>query len=113
MATKGPGRGIGLAAGARGEAEKTTPSRRFGGELDFPPISPQFGLQEQVSLWNPSPGGFPPPQLVMVVNGNDEAEGDDGGEVPASTGIGVMILVLLLFGTGAYALLRRRRSASP
>ncbi len=40
------------------------------------------------------------------------SEGDDGGEVPASSGIGVMILVLLLLGTGAYALLRRRRSGA-
>ncbi len=55
--------------------------------------------------------------LVMVVNGNDEAEeddgGDDGGDVPASSGIGVLALGLVLLGAGAYTLLRRRRSASP
>ncbi len=54
--------------------------------------------------------------LVMVVNGNDEAEGDDGGDdggaVPASSGIGVLALGLVLLGTGAYALLRRRRSGA-
>ncbi len=74
--------------------------------------APDCGIDEPTP-----PGGIlPEMMLVMVVNGNDEAEGDDGGDdggaVPASSGIGVMLLALLLLGTGAYALLRRRRSGA-
>ena len=48
----------------------------------------------------------------MIFSCDPNDSGDDGGDVPASSDIGVMVLVVLLLGTGAYALLRRRRSAT-
>jgi hypothetical protein len=49
--------------------------------------------------------------LVMVVNGNDAGiPDDDGGDVPATTRIGAVLLLLILLGSGAYFL--RRRAAT-
>ena len=48
----------------------------------------------------------------MIFSCDPNDSGDDGGDVPASSDIGVMILVVLLLGAGAYALLRRRRSVT-
>ena len=61
--------------------------------------------------------GFPNAALVMVVNGDgtggtgdggsgDGGSGDDGG-VPATTGIGLMLLVLALGGGSAYFVRRK------
>jgi hypothetical protein len=57
--------------------------------------------------------GFPNSHVVMKVNGNDGG-GDDGGgpddgggDVPATTGVGLMLLVLALGGGSAYFLRRK------
>lgn len=59
--------------------------------------------------------GFPNSHLVMKVNGQDQGTGDDGGgsgddgggSVPATTGVGLMLLVLALGGGSAYFLRRK------
>lgn len=59
--------------------------------------------------------GFPQTQLVLVVNGEDEGTPDDGGGggddggggVPATTGVGLVLLVLALGGGSAYFLRRK------
>ena len=57
--------------------------------------------------------GFPNAHLVMKVNGadggtDDGGSGDDGGgTVPATTGVGLMLLVLALGGGSAYFLRRK------
>jgi hypothetical protein len=52
--------------------------------------------------------GFPNAHLVMKVNGGDADDGgqddDGGGDVPATTGVGAILLLLILLGTGAYFL---------
>jgi hypothetical protein len=55
--------------------------------------------------------GFPNAHLVMVVNGDGEAgpeggDGGDGGPVPASTGVGMMLMIALLLGGTAHFLRR-------
>jgi hypothetical protein len=65
--------------------------------------------------------GFPQAQMVMVVNGTDAGAGDDGGTddggagddggggVPATTGVGLVLLVLVLaLGGGSAYFLRRK-----
>lgn len=47
--------------------------------------------------------------LIQVINGSDEAQGGDGGGVPATGGPGAIVLVLALLG--ASALLLRQRSS--
>jgi hypothetical protein len=50
--------------------------------------------------------GFPNAHMVMVVNGN-VPPCCDGGAVPASTGVGMMLMIALLLGSTAYFLRRR------
>jgi hypothetical protein len=63
--------------------------------------------------------GFPNAHLIMVVRGEDENPNDDGGcvdppddggEVPSTTGVGAVLLLLVLLGSGAYFL--RGRAAT-
>jgi hypothetical protein len=55
--------------------------------------------------------GFPNSHLVLVVNGDGEGGsgdgGGDGGGVPASTDLGMLLMVLALLGSSAYFLRRR------
>ncbi len=51
--------------------------------------------------------GFPNAHLVMVVNGEGGDPPDDGGgdpDVPATTNLGAVVLLLILLGSGAYFL---------
>jgi hypothetical protein len=61
--------------------------------------------------------GFPDSHLVMEVNGDSGSDGgpddggfpdDGGGDAPATTGVGAVLLLLILLGSGAY-LTRNRR----
>jgi len=71
---------------------------------------------ESASCGLPEPGnladiGFPNSHLLLVVNGDGTGGGDggsgDGGGVPASTDLGVVLMVLALLGSSAYFLRRR------
>jgi hypothetical protein len=71
---------------------------------------------ESASCGLPEPGdlagiGFPNSHLLLVVNGDGEGgQGDgggDGGGVPASTDLGMLLMVLALLGSSAYFLRRK------
>lgn len=86
---------------------------------------PSYVHAEDCGLFDPTDLagiGFPNAHLVYVVNGNGEGGTGDGGStgdggggtgdgggggVPASTGFGVMLMVLALLGTSAYFLRRK------
>jgi hypothetical protein len=57
--------------------------------------------------------GFMMAHFVLVVNGSDEdpddggLADDGGGDVPATTGVGAVLLLLILLGTGVYFIRRR------
>jgi hypothetical protein len=55
--------------------------------------------------------GFPSIAVVYTVNGNDESvdgDGDGDGDVPAVTGIGMLLMVLIVLGSTAFFAVRRR-----
>lgn len=66
--------------------------------------SASCGLPEPGDL---GPIGFPNSHLLLVANGDGTGGGDDGGGVPASTDLGVLLMVLALLGSSAYFLRRR------
>jgi hypothetical protein len=55
--------------------------------------------------------GFPSIAVVYTLNGNDEGvdgDGDGDGDVPAVTGIGMLLMVLIVLGSTAFFAVRRR-----
>ena len=51
--------------------------------------------------------GFPDAHHLQVVTINAGGGGDDGGGSPAATGIGMLLMVLILIGTSAYFMRRQ------
>jgi hypothetical protein len=84
------------------------------GMNDLGQTGPTYYSTESCGLVDPTDLaslGFPDAHLIMVVHG-DGVVGDDGGDpdVPATTGVGAVLLLLILLGGSAHYL---RRRASP
>jgi hypothetical protein len=80
----------------------------FIGMNDLGQTAPTYIRSESCGI--PDPGdvagiGFPDAHLIMVVHGQDESP-----DVPATTGVGAVLLLLFLLGSGVYFL--RRRAAT-
>ena len=80
------------------------------GMNDLGQIAPTYVESASCGLTEPydlNSSGFPGPNLVMVVHGLDAGGccdvGDDlDGSVPASNGLGLLLIALLLLGSSAY-----------
>ena len=72
-----------------------------GGECDTNPLA--AGCPSSIA---PSIGGEP----ELAIESTTELLLIDGGEVPASDGMGMMLMVLLVIGTSAYFLRRKAKN---
>jgi len=67
--------------------------------------APDCGIIDPVDL---AAIGFPDSHIIQVINGNDDtADGGGDGGVPASTGLGMVLMILLLLGSSAWFLRRQ------
>jgi hypothetical protein len=87
----------------------------FVGMNNLGETGPTYVASESCSVPEPWDinAGFYSFHLIMVVNGQDETPPDDDGgdpDVPATTGLGVVLLLLILLASGVHFL---RQRASP
>lgn len=69
--------------------------------------APDCGIIDPIDL---AAIGFGSSHIIQVINGTDEGTGGDGGDgggVPASSGLGMALMILLLLGSSAWFLRRR------